>query len=101
MGRKVLLSPSVDLEEVSNATDGYSGADLQALLYNAHLGAIHESITSLPRTTQSQGKSDSIEFSTFGGSVEKKVASKAEEMVLQQRVNDPLSRISLVLKSTL
>lgn len=101
VGRKVSLSPCVDLEEVANATDGYSGADLQALLYNAHLEVIHASIASLSGTTQSHNRPDLIEFSAFGGLVEKKVASKAEEMVLQQRVNRPLSCIYFVLKSAL
>ncbi|KAI9890006.1 MAG: Peroxisome biosynthesis protein pex1 [Vezdaea aestivalis] len=30
------------LAEVAGLTEGYSGADLQAVLYNAHLGAIHD-----------------------------------------------------------
>ncbi|KAL8740691.1 MAG: hypothetical protein Q9190_006631, partial [Brigantiaea leucoxantha] len=30
------------LEEVAKRTDGYSGADLQAVIYNAHLEAIHD-----------------------------------------------------------
>lgn len=30
------------LEEVAERTEGYSGADLQAVMYNAHLEAIHD-----------------------------------------------------------
>ncbi|WVQ72931.1 hypothetical protein IAR50_002493 [Cryptococcus sp. DSM 104548] len=33
----------VDLEEIVRRTEGYSGADLQALVYNAHLDVVHAS----------------------------------------------------------
>lgn len=36
------LSPRQSLFEVALRTDGYSGADLQAVIYNAHLDAIHD-----------------------------------------------------------
>ncbi|CAK3849560.1 related to AAA+-type ATPase [Lecanosticta acicola] len=46
---KLKLAPSVadgtgsqSLEEVAKRTEGYSGADLQAVMYNAHLDAIHD-----------------------------------------------------------
>ena len=32
------------LEEIAIRTEGYSGADLQALMYNAHLAAVHDFI---------------------------------------------------------
>lgn len=36
------LSDSVSLKEIAEETEGYSGADLQAVLYNAYLEAIHK-----------------------------------------------------------
>ncbi|KAL3417949.1 Peroxisome biosynthesis protein PAS1 [Phlyctema vagabunda] len=44
LGKKLHLSPNVldHLAEIARKTDGYSGADLQALVYNAHLEAIHD-----------------------------------------------------------
>jgi peroxin-1 len=44
LGKKLMLSEEVvgNLEEVAERTEGYSGADLQALVYNAHLEAIHD-----------------------------------------------------------
>ncbi|WFD30031.1 Peroxisome biosynthesis protein pex1 [Malassezia sp. CBS 17886] len=38
----VHVDPSVDLASWADRTDGFSGADLQALLYNAHLETINE-----------------------------------------------------------
>jgi peroxin-1 len=40
VGSKVHFSPGVDLEEIARRTEGYSGADLQAVVYNAHLEAV-------------------------------------------------------------
>lgn len=41
LARKLHLAPSVDLEQLSEDTEGFSGADLQALVYNAHLDVVH------------------------------------------------------------
>lgn len=65
---------STGLVEMGRRTEGYSGADLQAVLYNAHLEAIHDvlnnpsaaSASSRPAAQQSSGKSVSIpDFSYF------------------------------------
>ncbi|CAL3962118.1 unnamed protein product [Diplocarpon coronariae] len=44
LGTKLKLSGEVldNLSEIASRTHGYSGADLQALVYNAHLDAIHD-----------------------------------------------------------
>jgi len=44
LGKKLKLSDDVlsKLNEIAERTEGYSGADLQALVYNAHLEAIHD-----------------------------------------------------------
>ncbi|KAI9199853.1 P-loop containing nucleoside triphosphate hydrolase protein [Polychytrium aggregatum] len=39
--KKLHLHPSVDLESLGSRTDGFTGADLQALVYNAHLESVH------------------------------------------------------------
>lgn len=41
---KMSGSPDIDLEYLAKHTEGYSGADLQALLYSAHLLAVHEKL---------------------------------------------------------
>ena len=46
MSRKLTLHPSVDLFDIAEESEGYSGADLQAVIYNAHLEVVHATITS-------------------------------------------------------
>ncbi|RLV92467.1 Peroxisome biosynthesis protein PAS1 [Spathaspora sp. JA1] len=39
--RKMDLAEDVDLTEIANRTEGFSGADLQGLVYNGYLKAVH------------------------------------------------------------
>lgn len=84
IGQKVSVSPFVDLDEVAAATDGFSGADLQALIYNAHLEVIHASLaTTSNKQTMPGEDANPVEFTSFGGS---KTTSRAEETALRSRV---------------
>ena len=91
---KVALADDVDLKVIAQATDGFTGADLQALVYNANLEAVHESIDQKPENTPSDGgildEDEKIQCVTFGpeGS-EKKVLSAAEETAIQRQVRTP------------
>ena len=92
---KVALADDVNLEDIARATDGFTGADLQALVYNANLEAVHETIDQrASNDVLGKGKSSGIldegqkiQYVTFGpeGS-EKKVLSAAEEMAIQRQV---------------
>lgn len=101
IARKVDLHPEVDLERWAARTDGFSGADLQALLYNAHLEAIHESINAATEEKDKDGKKDkdaggsdgALKFTTIGGSGSKKTLSGAERQALTRK-------LELVLKNT-
>ena len=42
------LAAEVDLQAIANQAVNFSGADLQALMYNAQLGAVHESLDLRP-----------------------------------------------------
>ncbi|KAL9538989.1 hypothetical protein MBANPS3_010537 [Mucor bainieri] len=44
LAAKMHLAPDVDLKLYADKTEGFSGADLQGFLYNAHLEAIHGAI---------------------------------------------------------
>ncbi|CAD6586363.1 MAG: Peroxisome biosynthesis protein pex1 [Tremellales sp. Tagirdzhanova-0007] len=44
VSRRITLHPSVDLFDIAAESEGYSGADLQAVIYNAHLEVVHATI---------------------------------------------------------
>jgi peroxin-1 len=50
------LSPDVDLADLAAKTTNMSGADLQALVYNAHLDVVHSTIRDKP--SQLNGSSE-------------------------------------------
>nr|CAG8452949.1 8322_t:CDS:10 [Entrophospora candida] len=64
LSRKMELSEDVDLDEYSKKCEHYSGADLQALLYNAHLEAIHDIINS-ERILEGSDEIDTTKFVSF------------------------------------
>lgn len=85
--RKVTLAPTVDLDEIADATEGFSGADLQALVYNANLEVVHSTISmDINGGNSSREDETPIEYTTFGGSKDKAVSSKAEKTALQKRL---------------
>ncbi|TFY68057.1 hypothetical protein EVG20_g3702 [Dentipellis fragilis] len=91
--RKVPISPSVDFASLAEMTEGYSGADLQALLYNAHLDVVHASIKdiAIDKSSSLNDLDDKpVEYITFGGPPEeqKVVKSRAEEVAFQRRLRD-------------
>ena len=45
LSRKLELGEDVDLHSLAEKTENYTGADLQAMLYNAHLEAVHNVIS--------------------------------------------------------
>ncbi|KAG8864832.1 Peroxisome biosynthesis protein pex1 [Tulasnella sp. 330] len=87
---KVAVSESVDLSLIARDTEGYSGADLQAIVYNAHLEVVHQTITAREEKANhdlvKRDEEESVDFTMFGGAAGRAVASKAEEAVLQRRL---------------
>ncbi|KAF5386195.1 hypothetical protein D9615_002287 [Tricholomella constricta] len=89
VGQRVSLSPSVDLSDIAAATEGFSGADLQALIYNAHLEVIHASIASTSNerdTVDLSTEENPIEFIAVGEPSTGNVSSKAERTALEKRL---------------
>ncbi|KAG9016438.1 Peroxisome biosynthesis protein pex1 [Tulasnella sp. JGI-2019a] len=88
--QKVAVSDSVDLGLIARDTEGYSGADLQAIIYNAHLEVVHQTISAQEEQLSSNagkgGEDEGVDFTTFGGAAGRAVASKAEEAVLKRRL---------------
>jgi peroxin-1 len=86
IARKVEVSPHANWDQVAAGTEGFSGADLQALIYNAHLEAVHASIdASSDGRESSTDEEPPIPYIWIGGSPAK-VTSRAEEDALQQQV---------------
>ncbi|KEI38078.1 uncharacterized protein L969DRAFT_18862 [Mixia osmundae IAM 14324] len=90
--RKIEMSPDVDLYELAEATEGFTGADLQALIYNAHLDCIHASIPAV-NAVDSESKTDEgedgVKYITFGPSRASNgttVLSRAEKAKVSQRL---------------
>jgi SpoVK/Ycf46/Vps4 family AAA+-type ATPase len=74
----------VDLDLVAERTDGFSGADLQALIYNATLESIHSSLE--PKSISlSQDLPQDITYTVLGAPLEK-TRSKADESAFQKQV---------------
>ncbi|KAJ3522651.1 hypothetical protein NM688_g8845 [Phlebia brevispora] len=97
VSRKVVLCPDVDLDAIARETDGFSGADLQALVYNAQLEVIHEAIASasISHSGSANGTKEAeekpIEYTLIGGQSSGKVKSRAEEAAFQRRLRRILS----------
>jgi len=100
---KIQLDETVNLQNWANRTEGFSGADLQALLYNANLEAVHENMnvaeeklqhSQEEEEQQRQKKSTSsgqkgekpIQFFSFGEKSTKTKLSGAEYQALQKRM---------------
>ncbi|MCO5599777.1 hypothetical protein L7F22_053884 [Adiantum nelumboides] len=98
---RIRLSEDVDLKAWARRTQGFSGADLQALVYNANLEAIHEGMNAVKNfdeeKTGSNGDTNggesgtnaaNIRFVNFGGSKKGKstTLSGAEKQALQRRM---------------
>ncbi|KAF8127717.1 P-loop containing nucleoside triphosphate hydrolase protein [Boletus edulis] len=86
VSRKVTLAPSVDFEEIARLTEGYSGADLQSLVYNTHLQVVHKSIDATSARRSRQEEEQRIQYVTLGGTGEQKILSRAEESEMQKRL---------------
>jgi peroxin-1 len=70
---------------IAQLTEGFSGADLQALVYNAHLEVVHSSIAADSKVTTT-GEEEPIEYLVLGGGNGKSVTTRAEESSFQRRV---------------
>lgn len=78
-------------EYADEKTSGFSGADLQALLYNSHLESVHESLVEVERGREGK-EGMKVEYVVSGGKnigsskAENVGSSKAENAALENRV---------------
>lgn len=110
-GGKLRVSSEVDLTKLAERTDGYSGADLQAVLYNAHLEAVQGVISEEVRkreepveeTTGTDGDDEKeLDFLEFVWGDSRKAKNKLpapvaginkhrERLMLLEKVSSPYS----------
>ncbi|OAV94610.1 hypothetical protein PTTG_03819 [Puccinia triticina 1-1 BBBD Race 1] len=109
VSRALPLDGNLYFEEVAELTEGFTGADLQALIYSAHLEVVHESINaktqSLERShgqgDQNKSQSHQLRWTEIQpqqpGSLktaEGAVRSRAEKEAIRKRIEDVLSNTS-------
>lgn len=85
VSRKLTIAADVDFSEISNKTEGFSGADLQALLYNAQLEVVHSTISDSETLDVGYTPEQTpLEYVVI--SEGKSVMTKEEEGALERRV---------------
>lgn len=82
LATKLDLADDVDLSDLAKRCEGYSGADLQAVLYNAHLSAIHQTIN-VDAVAKSTDDQRALPFSTSSN----KTMTQAEKSKLQAKLD--------------
>ncbi|KZO93941.1 AAA-domain-containing protein [Calocera viscosa TUFC12733] len=89
LGRKVHYAAHLDIGMLSRRTEGFTGADLQALVYNAHLEAVHASLKTVPTTLNggSIDTSQGSEYIAVGSQDKSAVKSQAEATELGARID--------------
>ncbi|KAK4686120.1 peroxin-1, partial [Tremellales sp. Uapishka_1] len=110
---KLIFGSSVDLPHLAHVTEGFSGADLQALVYNAHLEVVHASISASAeekehkQAGQAKGKGKGKALVNGGpekiklnhrqvAPVDEKAASNAQKAEVTSRVDTIIEMTSLV-----
>ena len=107
VSEKLHLQPSISLRlaEIAAQTEGFSGADLQALMYNAHLEAIHDLLgdnksdgKKLSNGTKAHGKKqkDNHDFINFLFDPEKD--AEARKLVSASKIASLAERSSIIEK---
>lgn len=91
LASKMQLAADVDLKVYAKKTEGFSGADLQGFLYNAHLEAIHGAIDmdtfKEAQNTKSANKASSDKSDFVMNQTKKVPLTLAEKGQISQRVS--------------
>ena len=90
-----ILSPSStshSLHEVARRTDGYSGADLQAVVYNAHLEAIHDILGDQGPAGQMKSSEKSKDKDKSTGKPQRAPGGKGDRDIIQFRFGEDEER---------
>ncbi|RIA82621.1 P-loop containing nucleoside triphosphate hydrolase protein, partial [Glomus cerebriforme] len=96
LSRKMELNEDIDLSYYAEKCEGYSGADLQALLYNAHLKAIHEAIDTEKSLEKSKSNPDGNDMQFI--SLNAKSAKSAATVLTVAEKGQISQRLALIKK---
>ncbi len=81
------------MQSFAERTEGYTGADLQALIYNAQLDAIHSTIDSTRETDEkAEHKTNANDLRVFEHGRVKRDMTTAERSLMVQKVRPMTSR---------
>ncbi|KAI5795295.1 P-loop containing nucleoside triphosphate hydrolase protein, partial [Geopyxis carbonaria] len=107
VSRKVHFSEEVELSEIARRTAGYSGADLQAVVYNAHLEAVQAIIGEEIRKKEAMGEEstetevDQLDFLEFvWGDAKDKTEMKENSHARARKRGQIVEKISSLKKPT-
>jgi len=93
------MAPDVDLSVLAREAEGFSGADLQAMVYNAHLDVVHSSIA-LTTQTKSQSQDNgrpkqeeqAVKYRQIAPVLSEEVSAAARGE-MDKKVSSPLRRV--------
>ncbi|KAF7969113.1 hypothetical protein HWV62_28272 [Athelia sp. TMB] len=91
---KVSITSDIDWSYIAETTEEFSGADLQALVYTAHLEVVHSSIAADPvldLQASVEAEGEEVKYVALGGEKGRGAVSRAEESAIRRRVGFLLS----------
>jgi len=87
------IGPDVNFPKIAEETEGFSGADLQALLYNAHLDVTHSALAEaslVAPTAPSASATIPLEYTVL--QMAKSATTTMEDAAFQQKVRCPCTK---------
>lgn len=90
LSRKISIGDDVDLDHYAKLTEGFSGADLQALLYNAHLEVVHSTLdkheNNRNKNNESVSHTEQLQYEIYNPPSESRIVTRAEQDGLARRL---------------
>ncbi|OBA21188.1 AAA-domain-containing protein [Metschnikowia bicuspidata var. bicuspidata NRRL YB-4993] len=85
---KMNILVNLELEDIASKTEGFSGADLQGLAYNAYLKAVHEKLSNDEKIANGEinGPEESHEFFLINSQKERNKIRTAENVAILQQL---------------
>lgn len=97
-GNGFTLAEDVDLDAIAKATEGFTGADLQAVAYNGYLKRVHEVLDDqISQAQLGKGDDDSVQVKVLpvGGELVSTGLVKRQEMAAVKKITNVMKSISV------